>query len=185
VDRLRRKSPLGHPSPHAEREDIVCLSRKHLPVTHGRGDLPAYGNFGWNGPVDRLAGTCDLSAIRRTGALVLRAKDTICAAARQVTADDFAEFDYILAMDQANLKDLQRLAPKDYKGCLKLFLDFAPAAGAREVPDPYLGDYGGFQRVFNLLSEASRARRHRSTIVRRIACRPALTRISKCSTPLR
>ena len=107
------------------------------------------------------AGTCDFhigNPPDRRAQAVLRAKNINISAlrARQVTADDFAEFNYILAMDQANLKDLQRLAPKDYKGCLKLFLDFAPAAGAREVPDPYLGDYGGFQRVFDLLSEASR-----------------------------
>jgi protein-tyrosine phosphatase len=107
------------------------------------------------------AGTCDFHAGNppdRRAQTVLRAKhiDISRLRARQVTADDFAEFDYILAMDQANLMDLQRLAPKDYKGCLKLFLDFAPEAGTREVPDPYLGDYGGFQRVFDMLSQASR-----------------------------
>jgi protein-tyrosine phosphatase len=107
------------------------------------------------------AGTCDFhigNPPDRRAQTVLRTKNIDISAlrARQVTADDFAEFDYILAMDQTNLKDLQRLAPKDYKGCLKLFLDYAPGAGAREVPDPYLGDYGGFQRVFDMLTQASR-----------------------------
>ena len=31
---------------------------------------------------------------------------------RQVSRRDFAEFDYILAMDELNLRDLKRLAPR-------------------------------------------------------------------------
>ena len=41
---------------------------------------------------------------------------------RQVSADDFARFDLILAMDAANLGDLQRLRPAQAKGELDLYL---------------------------------------------------------------
>lgn len=94
----------------------------------------------------------------RRAQILMRAKniDISSQRARQVTSGDFAAFDYILAMDQTNLADLRRLAPKGYNGCLKLFLDYAPNASMRDVPDPYLGDHGGFQRVFELLSQASR-----------------------------
>ena len=40
--------------------------------------------------------------------------------ARQVTPADFRAFDYILAMDNANLRDLQRLRPQWHGGHLDL-----------------------------------------------------------------
>lgn len=75
--------------------------------------------------------------------------------ARQVTKDDFAKFDYILAMDETNFSDLKKLAPQDYRGVLKLFLDYAPLASIREVPDPYFGQDDGFQHVYQLITQAS------------------------------
>jgi protein-tyrosine phosphatase len=75
--------------------------------------------------------------------------------ARQVTRADFAEFDYIVAMDAANLADLQRLQPNDYPGRCCLFLDFAPQAPEREVPDPYYGGSEGFTHVLDLVEQAS------------------------------
>jgi protein-tyrosine phosphatase len=108
-------------------------------------DSAGTSDFHIGNPPDRRA-----QALLRTKGI-----DISALRARQVTADDFAEFDYILAMDATNLQDLRRLAPKSYSGQLKLFLEFAPDARAREVPDPYLGDYGGFQRVFDMLSRAS------------------------------
>ena len=75
--------------------------------------------------------------------------------ARQVNRDDFARFDYILAMDARNLRDLQALRPEDYGGYLGLFLDFAPHLGLREVPDPYYGGPAGFEAVLELVERAS------------------------------
>jgi protein-tyrosine phosphatase len=74
--------------------------------------------------------------------------------ARQVTREDFARFDFILAMDLRNLHDLKALCPPDYKGCLGLFLDFAPHLGLREVPDPYHGGAEGFETVLELTERA-------------------------------
>ena len=75
--------------------------------------------------------------------------------ARQVTPDDFARFDYILAMDRRNLRDLDELRPADYGGHLGLFLDFAPHVDLREVPDPYYGGPEGFETVLELVERAS------------------------------
>lgn len=75
--------------------------------------------------------------------------------ARQVTREDFNHYDYILAMDEANLEDLQLLAPVNYSGHLGLFLEFAQRAKYREVPDPYYGGDQGFQLVLDLVEEAS------------------------------
>jgi protein-tyrosine phosphatase len=75
--------------------------------------------------------------------------------ARQVTRADFARFDFILAMDLRNLRDLRALCPPDYKGCFGLFLDFAPHLGLREVPDPYYGGADAFEAVLELTERAS------------------------------
>lgn len=75
--------------------------------------------------------------------------------ARQVGREDFDRFDYILAMDRHNLHTLQAMSPPNFGGHLGLFLDFAPGAGEREVPDPYYGENDGFTHVLNLIEEAS------------------------------
>jgi protein-tyrosine phosphatase len=70
---------------------------------------------------------------------------------RQVTEADFDRFDFILAMDEDNLADLRRLAPRESaRGELHLF---API----EVPDPYTGGAAGFERVLDLVESASDA----------------------------
>ncbi len=75
--------------------------------------------------------------------------------ARQVCVDDFVHYDYILAMDRANLVDLKRLAPEHFSGTLGLFLDYARALGTLEVPDPYGGGMDGFEQVLALIEDAS------------------------------
>jgi low molecular weight protein-tyrosine phosphatase len=77
--------------------------------------------------------------------------------ARRVTVEDFELFDYILAMDQQNLRDLQAMCPPNYSGRLNLFLDYLPDGDIREVPDPYYGGDGGFTQVLDLVETASRA----------------------------
>ncbi|WP_371397236.1 low molecular weight protein-tyrosine-phosphatase [Fretibacter rubidus] len=76
-------------------------------------------------------------------------------ASRKVTRADFGDFDHIIAMDAQNLKDLSALCPPDLRGKLSLFLDFAPNAGVRDVPDPYYGGGDGFTRVLRLVEQAS------------------------------
>jgi len=75
--------------------------------------------------------------------------------ARQTDPSDFERFDYILAMDQDNLSQLQMMMPEDYDGHLGLFLDFSDHSQVREVPDPYYGEGGGFEQVLDLVEEAS------------------------------
>ncbi len=77
--------------------------------------------------------------------------------ARQVAPADFERFAWILAMDRANLRDLEALRPQGYAGQLGLFLDVGPAIGVREVPDPYYGGRDGFERVLDLIEQASEA----------------------------
>lgn len=75
---------------------------------------------------------------------------------RQAEAADFARFDYVLAMDDANLSILQTLQPRDAAAHLGLFLEFAAHHNEREVPDPYFGGADGFEHVLDLVEDASR-----------------------------
>jgi protein-tyrosine phosphatase len=77
--------------------------------------------------------------------------------ARQVVVDDFERFGWILAMDRSNLRELTSLRPEGFRGHLGLFLDVAPSIGVREVPDPYYGGREGFERVLDLIEQASDA----------------------------
>ena len=74
--------------------------------------------------------------------------------ARQVTADDYSYFDYILAMDYANLSHLQQDCPQGHLHKLALFLKHGRGA-EMEVPDPYYGGEDGFQYVLDLVEQAS------------------------------
>ena len=74
--------------------------------------------------------------------------------ARQLSQQDFAEFDYVLGMDQDNLRAIRELKPANSKAYIGLFLDFAGMSGA-EVPDPYYGGEEGFENVLNMIEGAS------------------------------
>ena len=75
--------------------------------------------------------------------------------ARRVSAADFDTFDYVLAMDSSNYADLSEICSEEHTPKLRLFLEFAAVSGMREVPDPYYGGSTGFERVLDLIEEAS------------------------------
>ncbi len=75
--------------------------------------------------------------------------------ARRVTEEDFEHFDYILAMDELNLVTLKDRAPDESSAKVRLFLEFAESLPENEVPDPYYGGSAGFERVLDLVDEAS------------------------------
>lgn len=70
--------------------------------------------------------------------------------ARQVGAEDFEEFDYLLAMDHVNLRALRSGCPPEHAHKLDLFLRHARVAPPDEVPDPYYGGAADFRRVIDL-----------------------------------
>lgn len=84
----------------------------------------------------------------------MRAYDLADLRARQVTKADFARFDYVLAMDEDNLASLEQLRPPEFGGHLGLLMEFAPALGHREVPDPYFGGPAAFELVLDLVEPA-------------------------------
>ena len=73
---------------------------------------------------------------------------------RQVGKKDFSEFDYVLAMDDENMRALKHWCPREYAHKLKLFTEFC-SSGARSVPDPYGGGPQGFELVLDLVEDAA------------------------------
>ena len=76
--------------------------------------------------------------------------------ARQVGPGDFEQFDLVVAMDDANVDTLRRLAPDAAHDRIRLFLEFAAGGSVREVPDPYYGGEEGFDHVLDLIEAAAR-----------------------------
>lgn len=61
-------------------------------------------------------------------------------AARQLTGGDYAEYDLLIGMDQANLRNMRRICGGDPEGKLHLLLDYTGSPG--DVADPwYTGDF--------------------------------------------
>jgi len=87
---------------------------------------------------------------RSISAALRRGIDLSGLRARRLVAEDFQAFDHILVMDERNLADARAIAPGADMTRLQLFLDFAPEQPLREVPDPYYGDTGDFERVLDL-----------------------------------
>ncbi|MEJ1959300.1 MAG: low molecular weight protein-tyrosine-phosphatase [Nitrosomonadales bacterium] len=92
---------------------------------------------------------------RMQRAAKLRGYDMSALRGRQVEAQDFTHFDYVLAMDQDNLAILKRLRPSDAGNHLGLFLEFAKRHDELEVPDPYYGGLEGFERVLDMVEDAA------------------------------
>jgi protein-tyrosine phosphatase len=95
-------------------------------------ELDSAGTGGWHAgepPDERATETARARGIALEGA------------ARQVRAEDFEDFDLIVAMDGSNLADLRRAAPDEgAREKVRLLREFDPAStgsGELDVPDPY------------------------------------------------
>lgn len=77
--------------------------------------------------------------------------------ARKFLAEDFDTYDYVLAMDQNNYKDLEQLqSSQSHKEKLFLFRSFdSSSEPGATVPDPYYGGESGFDDVFDICQAAT------------------------------
>lgn len=91
--------------------------------------------------------------MRTRQAALRRGYDLSALRARQVTVDDFARYDLVLAMDSSNLQHLGALRPVASVGELDLFLRRYQLA-FDDVPDPYYGGEEGFEHVLDLIEQA-------------------------------
>ncbi|MBE9138090.1 low molecular weight phosphotyrosine protein phosphatase [Nodosilinea sp. LEGE 07088] len=75
--------------------------------------------------------------------------------ARQFEAIDLDRFDYVLAMDRQNYRDILALDSRgQHRDKVRLMCDFCRRHPDQEVPDPYYGGPEGFAYVIDLLQDA-------------------------------
>ena len=125
---------------------VRAIAARRYPTFPVEVDSAGTANYHVGEPPDRRT----VAAARRRG------YDLSMLRARQVVAEDFDRFDFILAMDASNLADLERQAPARMRARLGLFLEFAPECGRDEVPDPYYGGVEDFERVLELCEAGAR-----------------------------
>ena len=81
----------------------------------------------------------------------------ILSRARQITSKDFEEFNYILAMDDSNFRNIQDLKNRTALtsfASIKKIQDFRSVFIDEEVPDPYFGGDDGFDYVLDILEDS-------------------------------
>ncbi|TFK56953.1 LMWPc-domain-containing protein [Heliocybe sulcata] len=90
----------------------------------------------------------------RTTAVCLKHGVPIFHEAQQVSIDDFHKHDYILAADESNLRNLERIKPRGSKAVVRLwgsYLDNKP------IQDPYYGGISGFETCYQQCVRLSHA----------------------------
>ncbi|MBB4131730.1 low molecular weight protein-tyrosine-phosphatase [Xanthomonas sp. 3075] len=133
------RSPMGEGALRARLEQ-ARLSRRIEVDSAGTGDWHA------GEPPDPRAVRCarghgvDISGLR----------------ARQLRAEDFEHFDWLLCADASNLRDLQRLAPEASRDKVALWLPWAGVDERDEIPDPYTGGADDFEHAWQLVDTAAR-----------------------------
>lgn len=73
--------------------------------------------------------------------------------ARQIETRDFADFDYIVAMDASNVSNIRKLMKGTETEIIRL-LDLIPEIQDKDVPDPYFT--GNFDVVYDLVDKGCR-----------------------------
>jgi protein-tyrosine phosphatase len=123
---------------------VRAIAAREFPGLDVACDSAGTADYHVGEPPDRRS----IAAARRRG------YDLSALRARLVTAADFSSNDYVLAMDRANLVELERIGARG-RAHVGLFMGFAPGEQA-EVPDPYYGGIEDFERVLDLCEAGAR-----------------------------
>jgi protein-tyrosine phosphatase len=73
---------------------------------------------------------------------------------RQIGQEDFARFDLLIAMDDANAAALSAACAPEHRDKIRLLMEFATRDDSRVVVDPYFGGDEGFERVLDQCEDA-------------------------------
>ena len=76
--------------------------------------------------------------------------------ARQVTAADIPQFDYIVAMERSHLVELRWMSPRDSFDRLRLFSEFCPPGSPLDVADPYGRSDRDYEEALDLIEAGCR-----------------------------
>lgn len=72
---------------------------------------------------------------------------------RQFVKEDFDKFDYIIVMDNKNLRDVLALASNDQASKVTTFVQYCENFDIDHVPDPYFGGPAGFENVLDIVED--------------------------------
>ncbi|PMC36694.1 low molecular weight phosphotyrosine protein phosphatase [Bacillus sp. UMB0899] len=72
--------------------------------------------------------------------------------ARQLTAEDLSQYDYLIGMDSENVGNIRRLAGYKKTGTIQRLLDYLEDSPVADVPDPYYT--GNFDEVYEMVSKS-------------------------------
>ncbi len=76
---------------------------------------------------------------------------------RSVSANDFRDFDHIIALDAQNLGDLNKIRPTDGTAILSMLTDYLEGRKGEDIADPYYGKDDGFDVTWAEVTEAARS----------------------------
>lgn len=76
--------------------------------------------------------------------------------ARQITATDYQQADYVISMDNINMMSVKAWAPDDYQGELSLFMRYGGGSEFAQVPDPYYHEANQFDGTITVLEKAAK-----------------------------
>ena len=118
-------------------------------------EIDSAGTADWH--VGRPPDERAIAVARKNGAEISHLR------ARQVTAEDFRRFDYVVALDEKNLRNLRALRPPGGKAELSLLLDHVEGGEGQPVADPYYGQEHLFDLTWAHVTAGARG------LVRKIA----------------
>ena len=75
---------------------------------------------------------------------------------RAITNQDIIASDYLISMDNSNIRKIKGMTMTKYERKLFRFLEFHPNSSHNDIPDPYFGDSRDFDFALDLIEKASR-----------------------------
>lgn len=117
--------------------------------------IDSAGTGGWH-----IGNPPDQRSIDIAAAYNIDISSQIC---RRLTASDFHDFDFILAMDKSNISNAKPANHQSGPAHLALFTEFGRTGhgshdefnNKTEIPDPYYGGPDGFEIAYQMIKQAS------------------------------
>lgn len=76
---------------------------------------------------------------------------------RQLVAEDFQRFDFIVGMDRSNMANIARVDPGDGKARVEMMMDLVAGREGAEVVDPWYGGEDNFRDTWEDVSLGAKA----------------------------
>lgn len=76
---------------------------------------------------------------------------------RQLVAEDFRRFDWIIGMDRSNMRNIEQVRPTNAKAEISMLLDLVPGREGAEVADPWYGGEDNFRDTWEDVSAGAQA----------------------------